>query len=97
MDNKGNEIIKKLQTDLKNQKQKLKLKNVVTLQQEKLLDERQVTIQGLNKQISTLQEQAAKKASESESHINTIQELKDKVEQGKAIIQDNNNGIMFDK
>lgn len=37
---KGNEIISKLQGDVKSYKGKLKLKNVVTLQQEKLLHER---------------------------------------------------------
>ena len=47
--NKGNEIIEKLQNDLSNNKQKLKLKNVVAVQQEQSITQNQDTIDRLNK------------------------------------------------
>ena len=47
--NKGNDIIEKLQNDLSNSKQKLKLKNVVTVQQEQTITQNQDTIDRLNK------------------------------------------------
>ena len=47
--NKGNEIIEKLQNDLSNNKQKLKLKNVVAVQQEQSITQYQDTIDRLNK------------------------------------------------
>ena len=47
--NKGNDIIEKLQNDLSNSKQKLKLKNVVAVQQEQTITQNQDTIDRLNK------------------------------------------------
>ncbi|KAJ1343670.1 hypothetical protein BSLG_001745 [Batrachochytrium salamandrivorans] len=47
---KGNDIIRRLQAELKTTKTKLKLKNVVTLQQEQLVNER--VIEWLHKQLN---------------------------------------------
>ena len=90
---KGNDIIRKLQGEYKNSRSKLKLKNVVTLQQEKLLDERAVLIEAQQKEISSLKESATKKSEEIESLRAKSDELLKKLDEGKAIIEDNNHVI----
>ena len=50
--NKGNEIIEKLQNDLANNKQKLKLKNAVAVQQEQSITQNLDTIDRLDKTIN---------------------------------------------
>lgn len=88
----GNEIIRRLQSDLKAAKSKLKLKNVVTVQQEKLLDERSATQDSHFKEIATLKESLAKINSECDSQRQKNEELKKKLDESKAIIEDNNHG-----
>ncbi|KAJ1538055.1 hypothetical protein HK405_014151, partial [Cladochytrium tenue] len=90
---KGNEIIRRLQADLKAAKSKIKLKNVVTLQQEKLLDERAGSIDGLQKDLTELKELTARKEAECESLKKKVDELGEKVEESKKIIEDNTHVI----
>ncbi len=89
---KGNEIIRKLQQDLKTAKSKLKLKNVVTLQQEKLLDERTASQEAGAKEIENLKEAILRKTEQVDSLSKKIEQLNTSLEEGKAIIQDNNHG-----
>ncbi|KAI8619640.1 hypothetical protein BC830DRAFT_1103056 [Chytriomyces sp. MP71] len=91
--NKGNEIIRKIQGDLKSAKAKIKLKNVVTLQQEKLLDERASLIEMHEKDIVTLKESLAKSNSEAETLRNKVDELTKSVEDGKKLISENTHVI----
>ncbi|KAJ3282753.1 hypothetical protein HK104_010735, partial [Borealophlyctis nickersoniae] len=91
--NKGNDIIRRLQADLKASKSKAKLKNVVTMQQEKLLDERAVAIDALQKEINEIKEALGKKEAECEECKSRIEALEKRIEEGKAIIEDNNHVI----
>ncbi|KAH9267164.1 hypothetical protein BASA83_010078 [Batrachochytrium salamandrivorans] len=70
---KGNDIIRRLQAELKTTKTKLKLKNV--------------------KEVATAKETLSKKNEDSESLRLKIDELTKKLEEGKAIIVDNNHVI----
>ncbi|KAI8834973.1 hypothetical protein BJ741DRAFT_608786 [Chytriomyces cf. hyalinus JEL632] len=87
--NKGNEIIRKIQADLKAAKAKTKLKNVVTLQQEKLLDERASLIEMHEKELSALRESEQKHSSELISSRAKVEELGKLVDEGKKIIAEN--------
>ncbi|KAJ3013938.1 UNVERIFIED_CONTAM: Spindle assembly abnormal protein 6 [Siphonaria sp. JEL0065] len=87
--NKGNEIIRKIQTDLKSAKSKIKLKNVVTLQQEKLLDERASIIEMHEKELVALKQTLSKQESESQEYKSKIDALTKSVEEGKKIISEN--------
>lgn len=90
--NKGNDIIRRLQTELKNSKSKIKLKNAVTLQQEKLLDERSVTIETVNKELANAKEALLKKQEELDSITFKSNEANKKLDESKQIIEDNNHG-----
>ncbi|KAJ3179772.1 Spindle assembly abnormal protein 6 [Irineochytrium annulatum] len=92
---KGNEIISKLQGDIKAAKGKIKLKNVVTLQQEKLLDERASLIDIQQKEITELKESSAKVQTECGELKQKVEDLTKTVEEGKQIISDNNNVIQW--
>lgn len=73
-------------------KAKLKLKNVVTLQQEKLLDERAATVQSQQKEVSDLKESIRKAHDDLQASQSRIEDLSKQVQEGKAIIEDNNHG-----
>lgn len=90
---KANEIIRKLQGDLKGLKSKLKLKNVVTLQQEKLLEEKGVSMDVLTKEIDTLREQSKNHSNENLESQQKISELTKALEEARKVIDDNNHGM----
>jgi hypothetical protein len=83
-----------LQADLKTAKSKLKLKNVVTVQQEKLLDERAATLDTHVKEFSALKDSLAKANDENEAQRRNCDDLKKKLDECKAIIEDNNHGSL---
>ncbi|KAG5462758.1 MAG: hypothetical protein BJ554DRAFT_3651 [Olpidium bornovanus] len=89
---KGNEIIQRLQVELRSCKSKIKLKNMVTLQQEKLLDERAHTLETQQKEIAGLQEAAAKRGEELEAARKRIDELQNRLDDSKRVIEENANG-----
>ncbi|KAJ3325908.1 hypothetical protein HDV06_002293 [Boothiomyces sp. JEL0866] len=91
--NKGNEIIKRLQLDLKNAKSKIKLKNAVTLQQEKLLDERMASIDSLQKELSQTHKINQEQQTDLEGKTKKIAELSSQLEESRKIIEDNNRVI----
>ncbi|KAJ3060713.1 Spindle assembly abnormal protein 6 [Podochytrium sp. JEL0797] len=91
--NKGNEIIRKIQTDLKSAKSKIKLKNVVTLQQEKLLDERASIIEMHEQELAGLKQTRTKQAAEVDELKARVQQLEKSVEEGKKIISENTHVI----
>ncbi|KAJ3218845.1 Spindle assembly abnormal protein 6 [Dinochytrium kinnereticum] len=86
---KGNEIIRRLQTDLKGAKSKIKLKNVVTLQQEKLLDERSSMISVQQEELATLKDTNTKLTKDGADLKAKVEDLERKVEEGKQIIAEN--------
>ncbi|ORY40437.1 hypothetical protein BCR33DRAFT_719424, partial [Rhizoclosmatium globosum] len=90
--NKGNEIIRKIQADLKSAKSKIKLKNVVALQQEKLLDERAVSSKCTRKSWKP-ERTVGRMQKEAEEYKTRIEELNKSVEEGKKIIGENTHVI----
>ncbi|KAJ3369930.1 Spindle assembly abnormal protein 6 [Kappamyces sp. JEL0680] len=89
----ANEIIRKLQSDSKGYKSKLKLKNVVTLQQEKLIEEKTAAMDSLGKELAAAKEAAAKHAEENDEHLRKISTLLTSLEESKKVIEDNNHVI----
>jgi chromosome segregation ATPase len=73
--NKGNEIISKLQAEIKSQKAKLKLKNLVTLQQEKLLDERSGTLRAAQDELDMCQKNYNQVKEDLRLKINEVEKL----------------------
>ena len=92
--NKGNEIIRKLQSDLKTVKSKIKLKNVVTLQQEKLLDERMAVLEEVKAEMEMVKKENEGFRGDTNSLKNEKKALETKLEEGKKIIEDNNHGML---
>jgi spindle assembly abnormal protein 6 len=88
----GNEIIRKLQSDVKSAKSKIKLKNTVTIQQEKLLEEKSESVGILQKEILEIKETAEKVRAENQNLLSKNGELEKKLEESKTIINDNNHG-----
>ena len=70
------------------------MKNVVTLQQEKLLEERANLIDNLQKDVSAFKDLNGKKEEECNEYKSKIDELVKQVEEGKKIIADNTHGII---
>ncbi|KAI8854407.1 hypothetical protein BC829DRAFT_412950 [Chytridium lagenaria] len=73
----------------KSSKSKIKLKNVVTMQQEKLLDERSNMITVQQEELQTLKESNSKLSKEGTDLKAQVDELQRKVEEGKQIIAEN--------
>ncbi|XP_073489066.1 spindle assembly abnormal protein 6 homolog isoform X1 [Aquarana catesbeiana] len=92
---KANEIIKKLQTDLKKLVDKMKLKNAVTMKQEKLLGEKEQLLQ--NERLELTNVKHALKIKEEE--VLKIQEKLDntveKLEESKQLLKTNENVISW--
>ena len=91
--NKGNDIIRRLSSELKSAKSKIKLKNTVTLQQEKLLDERVESIHTLQKEVQEYKTLFEKTKLENESLTRNLEEFDKKLQESKNIISDNNHGM----
>ncbi|XP_060088242.1 spindle assembly abnormal protein 6 homolog [Heteronotia binoei] len=92
---KANEIIKKLQGDVKTLMSKLKLKNTVTIQQEKLLAEREEKLQKEQKEL----QEAEKSLREKEQEVCKLQEQLEttvqKLEESKHLLKTNENVITW--
>ncbi|NXG23760.1 SAS6 protein, partial [Grallaria varia] len=92
---KANEIIKKLQGDLKTLLSKLKLKNTVTIQQEKLLGEKEEILQKEQRELQEVGQSLRMKEQEvcklQEQLENTIQKL----EESKQLLKTNENVISW--
>ncbi|XP_054835863.1 spindle assembly abnormal protein 6 homolog isoform X2 [Eublepharis macularius] len=92
---KANEIIKKLQGDVKTLMNKLKLKNTVTIQQEKLLAEREEKLQKEQKELheaeSSLREKEQEVCKLQEQLETTVQKL----EESKHLLKTNENVITW--
>ncbi|NXJ21349.1 SAS6 protein, partial [Dicrurus megarhynchus] len=92
---KANEIIKKLQGDLKTLMSKLKLKNTVTIQQEKLLAEKEEKLQKEQRELQEMGQSLRMKEQEvcklQEQLENTIQKL----EESKQLLKTNENVITW--
>ncbi|NWI41192.1 SAS6 protein, partial [Picathartes gymnocephalus] len=92
---KANEIIKKLQGDLKTLMSKLKLKNTVTIQQEKLLAEKEEKLQKEQRESQEMGQSLRMK----EQEVCKLQEQLDstiqKLEESKQLLKTNENVITW--
>ncbi|KAM8930015.1 spindle assembly abnormal protein 6 homolog [Pelodytes ibericus] len=90
---KANDIIKKLQGDLKNMMGKLKLKNAVTVQQEKLLTDKEKKIQEQQKQLQESRESSRLKEEQAEKLNEQLQQTEQKLQESKELLKTNENVI----
>ncbi|NXF97043.1 SAS6 protein, partial [Eubucco bourcierii] len=92
---KANEIIKKLQGDLKNLMNKLKLKNTVTIQQEKLLAEKEERIQKEQRELQEMGQSLHKKEQEVCKLQEQLETTVQKLEESKQLLKTNENVITW--
>lgn len=86
---KANEIIKKLQGDLKTLMGKLKLKNTVTIQQEKLLAEKEEKLQKEQKELQEVGQSLRSKEQEVCKLQEQLEATVQKLEESKQLLKNN--------
>ncbi|NWI90283.1 SAS6 protein, partial [Pitta sordida] len=92
---KANEIIKKLQGDLKTLMSKLKLKNTVTIQQEKLLAEKEEKLQKEQKELQEMGQSLRTKEQEVCKLQEQLEKTLQKLEESKELLKTNENVITW--
>ncbi|KAL1917508.1 uncharacterized protein VTP21DRAFT_3901 [Calcarisporiella thermophila] len=86
---KGNEIIRKLQEELRSTHSKMKMKNKVTLQQEKLLDEKTELIVQLQQEVALLRENLGREREGRSGGGRRVEDLERQLEEKRKIMDDN--------
>ncbi|XP_019334597.1 spindle assembly abnormal protein 6 homolog isoform X5 [Alligator mississippiensis] len=92
---KANEIIKKLQGDLKTLMSKLKLKNTVTIQQEKLLAEKEEKLQKERRDLQETGQSLRTKEQEICKLQEQLESTVQKLEESKQLLKTNENVITW--
>ncbi|XP_041125895.1 spindle assembly abnormal protein 6 homolog isoform X2 [Polyodon spathula] len=92
---KANEIIKKLQGDVKTLGGKLKLKNSVTIQQEKLLSEKEEKLKKEQKELHDVQQALRLKKEEASKLQEQLEATVQKLEESKQLLKTNENVITW--
>ncbi|KAJ1207268.1 hypothetical protein NDU88_002659 [Pleurodeles waltl] len=92
---KANEIIKKLQGDLKKLMEKMKLKNAVTMQQEKLLGEKEQALQKEMSELNNVKQALIQKAEEALKLQEQLDKTGEKLEESKQLLKTNENVISW--
>ncbi|KFO98689.1 Spindle assembly abnormal protein 6 [Calypte anna] len=92
---KANEIIKKLQGDLKTLMSKLKLKNTVTIQQEKLLAEKEERLQKEQREFQEMGQSLRTKEQEVCKLQEQLETTIQKLEESKQLLKTNENVITW--
>ncbi|XP_070564141.1 spindle assembly abnormal protein 6 homolog [Ptychodera flava] len=90
---KGNEIIKRLQGDLKASMAKMKLKNTVTTQQEKLLAEKEQQVEKQSDELRTEKENLKIRDEENKKLSESLESTMQKLEESKQLLKTNENVI----
>ena len=93
--NKGNQIIDKLQNDLKASKVKAKLKSAVISQQENLLTEKQHVIDGLSRDATIAKSQMEGLEASKAALTHTVEEQKAKLEDSRKLLDQNQQMIQW--
>ncbi|EFJ17985.1 hypothetical protein SELMODRAFT_420386 [Selaginella moellendorffii] len=93
--NKANQMIEKLQAEIKSSKAKLKLKTQVTAQQETLLQERQATIEKNVAEIAALKQEIAALKIEIEASKRKEADLQKKMEESEESLKSNQQMIQW--
>ncbi|XP_068093780.1 spindle assembly abnormal protein 6 homolog isoform X2 [Hyperolius riggenbachi] len=92
---KANEIIKKLQTDMKKLVEKMKLKNAVTMQQEKLLGEKEQLLQKERLELANVKHSLKMKEEETLKLQEQLDDTTVKLEESKQLLKTNENVISW--
>ncbi|XP_066298251.1 spindle assembly abnormal protein 6 homolog [Branchiostoma lanceolatum] len=92
---KGNEIIKRLQGDLKGYMSKMKLKNAVTTKQEKVLTEKERDLERASQELKTAREHLKQKEEENRKLNETLESTMEKLEESKQLLKTNENVIQW--
>nr|DBA22437.1 TPA: hypothetical protein GDO54_013466 [Pyxicephalus adspersus] len=92
---KANEIIKKLQTDIKKLVDKMKLKNAVTMKQEKLLGEKDQLLQKENLELTNVKHSLKMKEEEVLKLQEQLENTAEKLEESRQILKTNENVISW--
>lgn len=92
---KANEIIKKLQGDMKKLMEKIKLKNAVTMQQEKLLGEKEQALQKEISELSNVKQNLSQKTEEALKLQEQLDKTVEKLEESKQLLKTNENVISW--
>ncbi|XP_078656679.1 spindle assembly abnormal protein 6 homolog [Branchiostoma floridae x Branchiostoma belcheri] len=92
---KGNEIIKRLQGDLKGYMSKMKLKNAVTTKQEKVLTEKERELDRASQELKTVRDQLKQKEEENRKLNETLESTMEKLEESKQLLKTNENVIQW--
>ncbi|CAH2294328.1 spindle assembly abnormal 6 homolog [Pelobates cultripes] len=92
---KANEIIKKLQTDMKKLIEKIKIKNAVTMQQEKLMGEKDHILEKDRAELSNLKHTLKMKEEELVKLKEQLDNTMEKLEEGKQLLKTNENVISW--
>ncbi|XP_063313245.1 spindle assembly abnormal protein 6 homolog isoform X2 [Pelobates fuscus] len=92
---KANEIIKKLQTDMKKLIEKIKIKNAVTMQQEKLIGEKDHILEKDRAELSNLKHTLKIKEEELVKLKEQLDNTMEKLEEGKQLLKTNENVISW--
>ncbi|CAI8034300.1 Spindle assembly abnormal protein 6 homolog [Geodia barretti] len=90
---KGNEIIHKFQNEIRNLKSKLKLRNVATTQQEKLLGEKEASLERQVQENQGLSRSLAQKDEEIQRLEESLQATRGKLEESRELLKTNENVI----
>uniref|UniRef100_H3AYF9 Spindle assembly abnormal protein 6 homolog n=1 Tax=Latimeria chalumnae TaxID=7897 RepID=H3AYF9_LATCH len=92
---KANEILKKLQGDMKTLMAKLKLKNTVTIQQEKLLAEKEEKLQKGQNELQSVHQTLGLKEEEISKLQEQLEAMLQKLEESKQLLKTNENVITW--
>ncbi|KAM9331449.1 spindle assembly abnormal protein 6 homolog [Gastrophryne carolinensis] len=92
---KANEIIKKMQMDMKKLVEKMKLKNAVTMQQEKLLGEKDLLLQKENQELTNVKHTLKMKEEEVLKLQEQLDNTSEKLEESKKLLKTNENVISW--
>lgn len=92
---KGNQIIRHLQNELRTTKSKSKIKDEVTIKQEKLLDERLHTIKEQEKRISEIKDQLNEKTEELQSITTRNEKITKELTESKERLEESTNVINY--
>lgn len=90
----GNDIIGRLQAEIRTLKSKLKVKGMVTVQQEKIVDERGAALETLQRELEQARRIETEAVHERSEERKKVEALRAKLAESKTIIEENANGII---
>eukprot|EP00833_Pecoramyces_ruminatium_P013331 jgi/Orpsp1_1/1187363/evm.model.d7180000057184.1 len=93
--NKGNQIIRHLQNELRSTKSKSKIKDEVTIKQEKLLDERHNTIKEQEKRIEEIKTQLKEKTEKIQTLTVQNEKINKELSESKERLEESTNVINY--